>query len=328
MSKELYNDDYVETLCSAMGRSATRSYVLPRLEHSLARIGIERDCIEAVILLLVGLLGRDAFDGQKLSDEVSKFQDAWRPHLNRVYLSDYEAIRWRFITKYVLDRLQEGKELGRCLDVGCGRGCVTSMLITEHIASEAVGIDAANFESEWRERLSSTTRGQRYQQVSIGDVDDWLKSSGPFDTLLLLYVLHHSDKYRASRTLRALCRNVRPGGRVIVLEDSLVLDRQPLEDPFNLTPVWREWAMSEQLYCLSVGYDAQVVLDFVAVHLLAGFREVRMPCNYRIGSDWVQFFAKLGYETVQMENIGFPEGRDIDVPQAFFVLKPTDLSCG
>jgi len=41
---------------------------------------------------------------------------------------------------------------------------------------------------------------------------------------------------------------------------------------------------------------------------------------------WVSLFEKIGFKTVKQENIGFPEGRDIDVPQALFVLETKDDS--
>ncbi|MCI0562870.1 MAG: class I SAM-dependent methyltransferase, partial [Nitrososphaera sp.] len=277
-------------------------------------------CIEEVILLISSLPRRKTFDGHVLSSKVDAFQKAWRPHLDRAYLRDYEAIRWRFITDYVINRLEGSKTLGKCLDIGCGRGCVTSSLVKSGIATDATGIDGADFESEWRERRTTPLQ-LRYQQVSMRHMEDWVRMAGQFDTFLLLYVLHHSNDYRTARTLRSLHKSIRPGGRVIVLEDSLALDRAPLNDPFNLTSIWSEWANRDQVYCLTAGYDAQVILDFVAVQLLAGFREVSMACNYRLGTDWLEYFGKLGYETVQIENIGFPEKRDIDVPQAFFVLK-------
>ena len=59
---------------------------------------------------------------------------------------------------------------------------------------------------------------------------------------------------------------------------------------------------------------------FVAVQLLAGFEEVRMPCHYRTGASWKDFFGKLGYQVIQTGNIGFPANRDIAVPQGFFVF--------
>jgi SAM-dependent methyltransferase len=324
MTAPTYIDEYVELLSCAMGRGAARSYVIARLEASLTDIAIERSCIDAIVLLLVELVASPMLSGRQLSEKVEAFQGAWRPHLNRAYLNDYEVARWRFINTFVMGRLAEGTSLGRCLDIGCGRGCVTSSIVANGFASEAVGIDTADFTSEWRERRSASRGGQRFERVSLRDLDEWLSCSGTFDTILLFYVLHHSDDYFSARTATALRRSLRPGGRVIVLEDSLVLGKEPLADPSGLSPQWCEWANLQKLYPLSVGHDVQAVLDFVAVQLLAGFSDVRMPANYKLGSEWVEFFSKVGYRTVQIENIGFPDDRDIDVPQALFVLRNED----
>lgn len=320
MSRPHYVDEYVELLSCAMTRSAARNYVLGRLGPALMEIGIDRACIGAIEQLLMRLAAPSLLTGQELAEKADAFHSVWRPHLNRAYLSDYEAVRWRFIRQFVFDRLSGGNQLGRCLDVGCGRGCVTSSIVTNGLAVEAVGIDAADFASEWHERRSAAPRGQRFERVPLRELDTWLNGAVPFDTILLFYVLHHSDEYFAARTLGALRRALRPGGRIVVLEDSLVRNQPPIEDPRNLSPQWNEWARVDSLYSLSVGYDVQAILDFVAVQLLAGFADVRMPGNYKPGTDWRDFFAKTGFRTLQMENIGFPAERDIDVPQAFFVL--------
>ncbi len=47
-----------------------------------------------------------------------------------------------------------------------------------------------------------------------------------------------------------------------------------------------------------------------------------MPCHYRTGASWKDFFGKLGYQVIQTGNIGFPANRDIAVPQGFFVFQP------
>jgi SAM-dependent methyltransferase len=303
-----------------MRRGTVRAYVLRRLYESLSRIGIGADCTADILKLLSNLsLGAD--NGSSLAGKVSEFQSLWRRHLDRAYLEGYEETRWNFLSEYVLGKLQDPQSLGRCLDIGCGRGCITAQFATGGRITEIVGIDAADFSSEWRERLSITRRAVRFDRVPVGLLDSWLPTAGQFDTVLMFYVLHHSNELWAARTLRNLRPSLRPQGRIIVLEDSLIGDKPPISDPFKLVDTWHDWAISERLFTLTSAFDAQVVLDFVAVQLLAGYYEVRMPCNYRLGKDWNDFFCQLGYQVVQSENIGFPLNRDIDVPQGFFVLQ-------
>jgi SAM-dependent methyltransferase len=314
-----FDDDYVELLRNAMRRNSTRAYVVTRLGESLDRIAISSDCVSDVIALVSKLIDPKV-DGAALAERVDKFQTRWRPHLLRSYLSGYEKTRWDFVEQFVLTPLR-GVPFGRCLDVGCGRGCITAALSQQPSVIDMVGVDEADFSSEWRERMAVAPRCVRFDRVSVGQLPRWLEDQGRFDTAFMFYVLHHSDEYWAAHTLRALRERIKTGGRLVVVEDALVVDAPPKSDPFGLIGQWKSWSTAEPLYCLTPAFDSQAILDFVAVQLLAGFSDVHMPCHYRSAMAWVSLFEKIGFKTVKQENIGFPDGRDIDVPQALFVLE-------
>jgi 2-polyprenyl-3-methyl-5-hydroxy-6-metoxy-1,4-benzoquinol methylase len=325
-----FDDHYVEALRYAMRRWETRNYVLERIDKSLHTLGLHENCVMAVISLITDLFRRKV-SAIQLAEQVSTFQKDWRIHLDRRYLTEYETTRWRFMLDYVFGLAEPDNQykLGRCLDVGCGRGCITASLYREKLASSIVGIDASDFTSEWNERLSDFEgRAIEFRSVPMGHVETWLQKAGPFDTIMLLYVLHHSEEHWAARTLEALKGSLSPKGRLFVLEDSLDLNGAPLSDNLGLTRMWRDWAYAKKPYCLTAAYDAQVILDFVAVQLLAGFWDVRMPCNYRKTDEWLSCFKLIGYEVERTKYIGFPERRDIDVPQALFVLKLPDRTGG
>lgn len=330
MTEYLFDDHYVEALRFAMHRWPTYQYILKQVGDSLNKIGLRKNCVVAVVSLLTEIYKQEVSASQ-LAELVTRFQKDWRIHLDHKYLDEYETTRWHFMSEYVFPGKAE-VQLGRCLDLGCGRGCITANLYQENLASSVVGIDASDFTHEWNERLSEWERnsGQfqdgrsvEFTSVPIGQIKTWLQKAGPFDTILLLYVLHHSEEYWATRTLEAIKGSLSSKGRLIILEDSLDPNPSviPISDKFDLTRIWRDWAHSEKTYCLTPAYDAQVVLDFVAVQLLAGFWDVRMPCNYRTSVEWQRCFEQIGYEVETYKYIGFPENRDIDVPQTLFVLK-------
>jgi 2-polyprenyl-3-methyl-5-hydroxy-6-metoxy-1,4-benzoquinol methylase len=318
-----YDEHYVEALQFAMRRYETRSYILPRIDDSLRQLKVNPKCVNNIISLLACLIEKK-ITGTILAEQVSRFQKDWRPHLDRVYLHDYEETRWAYMSEFVFSKIEGGNILGRCLDVGCGRGCVTANMVKNDMVSAIVGIDAEDFRREWRERESLVRKHMKFESVQVSRIEDWLRSAGQFDTILLFYVLHHSEEYWCARTLRALRRSLMPGGRLIVLEDSLASDGIPLNDGRNLTSIWRGWAAKANVYSFTAAFDAQVILDFVAVQLLAGFWDVRMSCNYKINKDWEKLFQEIGYRVMQTTFIGFPLNRDIDVPQTMFVLAPDD----
>jgi len=311
--------EYVAMLQSSMARPEARTFALSRLEVTLSSIGIDPLCRRDILQLLMMLVRDRQISKQELGTAMADFGRRWRTHLDRAYLRDYESTRWEFFRKFVFGKLPG--TLGRCLDIGCGRGCVTASVVHQGVATEAVGIDEADFGNEWRERLAEYPSNLRFQHVAITDIGKWTLSNGKFDTILLFYVLHHSCDYWSARTLDSISSALKENGRLVILEDSLVEGMPAAEDGHQLCKQWATWMSASPSYILSVGYDVQVILDFVAVQLLARFSAVQMPCNYKTSKAWVEQFDRLGYEVSAVENIGFPAGRDIDVPQGLFILK-------
>jgi len=322
-------EEFANTLNCAMKRRNVRAYVMARLELSLREIGISKDCITDITSLLQKIYRDPTLTGARLAKAVSKFRSDWEIYLNSAYLGRYESTRWKYVQDKILAKLALRKSnLGRCLDIGCGRGCVTESLVLNSYATSAWGIDPIDFSRHWKERQANSGIEARdllkYKRVPLHEFGGWLAVSEEFDTVFLLYVLHHSTDYWGARTIREVKQNLSASGIIVVLEDSIVVDIEPEDDPHALTRMWRQWVISDKPYCLSIGFDVQVVLDFVAVHLLAGFSDVTMACNYKVGSEWDKMFHDLDLTMVDKFNLGFPEKRDIDVPQAVFVLKPND----
>lgn len=322
MSTSALSVDYIAMLRSAMSRPEVRAYCLSRLEVSLASIGITPNCRTDVLQFLMNLIKNGQPTGESLHTAIHAFSSRWGAHLQRAYFRDYEARRWRFAKDFVFNNLSPS--LGRVLDVGCGRGCFTMSIVQDRLATEAVGIDEADFSDEWSERSATLSHGVNFQKISVDTIGDWASHNGKFDTILLFYVLHHSNDYWVAKTLDGLRHALKPGGSVVILEDSLVLNVAAVEDATMLCQEWMSWTQSAPTYTLSAGYDVQVILDFVAVQLLARFEGVNMPCNYKTSLEWQTLFGQLGFRMEKVVNIGFPRFRDIDVPQALFIIKAID----
>jgi len=320
MEKLRFSADYITMLRSAMCRPEARAFALSRLEISLGSIGIDPICRREILQFLMTFIRDGEIYEYELVSAILNFERRWRTHLDRVYLRDYESTRWEFAQRFVFSKLPSS--LGRCLDVGCGRGCITASIVQHGIAEEAVGIDETDFSNEWRERLANSHTTANFQHIKVDNITRWaLTNRRRFDAIILFYVLHHSIDYWVSKTLHSLLLLLKNDGVLVVLEDAFVEGVPPTEDNNRLYPQWENWTNMTQSYYLSVGYDIQVIMDFVAVQLLAGFKDVKMPCNYKTSKEWIRQFSCLGYDVSSVENIGFPAHRDIDVPQALFVLK-------
>jgi SAM-dependent methyltransferase len=316
-----FADFYVQLLRRAVRNPMVWQFSISRLSASLGSIGIDKSCVTDIISLLQAIDAPQDSSAPSLAGKIASFQSDWRPHLDRAYFIKYEKIRWSFFLQHVLDRIDPSKQFGRCLDLGCGRGCLTAGLRQCGATSDIVGVDQAHFQSEWRERkFAAKLIGLDFQHVSVADFAQWFCTQSSFDTIFLNYVLHHSNQYWATQTLSDLRRGMKATTRIVVLEDTYFRKLAPLTDPFHLNDLWRDLADQAGPYRATSGFHIQALLDFVAVQLLANFREVDMPCNYERGEEWEAHFVALGFKVLQREYVGFPPDRDIDVPQGYFVL--------
>jgi len=315
-------EDYIAQLQVAMRSDVARRFIRTRLTESLLLINIDPVCIAAIHSVLEFLAYRQRITPESLAVVGEKFQKAWRVHLNRTYFIEYETLRWPYLRDYVLKDIDPNIRLGRCLDTGCGRGWLTSQLVISRLADSAMGIDAAGYESEWKERLAQFKGpGLDFVRVPVGDFGDWTQRQAKFDTILMLYVLHHSTEYWAVTTLQMLQQVMSPVSKLIIVEDSCSTNAPAKHDRDNINGLWASIASSSQIYALTDAFHIQIVLDFVAVQLLANFGDVDMPCTYKKVDEWEHLFDRLGFSVQKAVYLGFPKERDIDVPQSYFVLK-------
>lgn len=314
------SDEYAATLRDAAGNYEVRNYCLGRLSQTLREMGISEACALRIMKLIIDFSSTTELSAKRLAEEVESFQKEWRTHLNRTYLSDYEAVRSRFIAAYVLPALPNTREPRRYLDIGCGRGCLTVQVGRHLKLRDVTGIDGSDFSPEWNERRSLEATA-KFFHVSLSQQNTWMENNGPFDIVTLFYVLHHSTPHWTMKTLHGIRSGLERGGKVIVVEDALSTSERAHGAQLDLEGQWRAWARLSRVYSLTPAFSAQVLLDFVAVQLLAGFSDVSMPCNYRTTDDWKGIFESVGFVVERSVNIGFPPERDIDVPQAMFVLR-------
>jgi SAM-dependent methyltransferase len=103
-------------------------------------------------------------------------------------------------------------ELGSVLDLGCGRGQLAVLLLEAKVAERVHGVDwdagKVAFASRAAEGLSAT--------FAPGDVRE--VEGGPYDTVLLVDVLHYFSRETQDALLARAARLVKPGGRLVVRE--------------------------------------------------------------------------------------------------------------
>ena len=122
----------------------------------------------------------------------------------------YERLmgRWSRIAGGVfLDWLALPKGL-RCLDVGCGNGAFTEVLIAQSAPAAVTGIDPA----EGQLAFARTRPGAKLAQFQAGNAQDLPFAKGAFDAALMALVISFVPD--PAKAAREMARVVRPGGTV------------------------------------------------------------------------------------------------------------------
>jgi SAM-dependent methyltransferase len=121
------------------------------------------------------------------------------------------AVGARKFRQYFVDRYVRPRAGQRILDIGCGPGEIVPYL-PEGV--EYVGYDISPEYIGWAKRRFPG-RGEFY---AVPFQESELRRHQPFDTAIVIAVLHHVDDKEARNLLALLKRAVRSGGRVITAD--------------------------------------------------------------------------------------------------------------
>ena len=110
----------------------------------------------------------------------------------------------------VFKLLSELTDLGRVLDLGCGRGQLSLLLLELGRAKYVTGLDADVDKIE-AARIAGPEADFRVADVARGELP-------PADTILLIDVLHYLPLAEQDALLLAATRALEPGGRILVRE--------------------------------------------------------------------------------------------------------------
>ena len=115
---------------------------------------------------------------------------------------------------------------GRVLEVGCGRGVGTELILAR---SGAETVDAFDLDPEMVALAHRRLRGHGDRvRVSVGDVEHIDAEDGAYDAVFDFGIIHHVPDWR--NALSEIHRVLKPGGRFYAEE---VLEK------FILDPLWR-----------------------------------------------------------------------------------------
>lgn len=284
---ELYQRDFLPLLDDrAVLRHAQRD-----LAASLGRIGLS----EPLVSELTASLGRLDFD---------RFHHRHGEELRRVYLEGFFGrVALDFHDRFVVP---EVPRCARLVDLGCGAGLLARRIAESGRAGHVTGIDLAECPS-W-----GALAGPRlaFEVVGPSDFVPFLRRARP-DVVIVTWALHHLTWDEQERYLRSLRGALRPGARVVALEDSMSEVLSP-EAGVELHDRFAQLHPPQRMAVLAA-------YDWVT-NIFLERRAMPLPAAYRTLEGWCALGARLGFRVVRQRYLGFPAERDVNSPQALFVL--------
>jgi malonyl-CoA O-methyltransferase len=151
--------------------------------------------------------------------------------------------RWQAVLN-----LLEGTRIGsRIVDVGCGKGRFLRRLTEQYPHARLCGIDVSN---QALCHLPPTVEARQGNLLRLPAAD------GEFDAALCVEALEHALLPR--RAITELCRIVRPGGRLLIIDKNLRFQ------PFSDHRPWERWFDREEVcHWLAVQCD-EIAVESIA----------------------------------------------------------------
>jgi ubiquinone/menaquinone biosynthesis C-methylase UbiE len=159
-------------------------------------------------------------------------------------------------------------ECSSILEVGCGVGAQTAILLRRFPKIHITAVDASDAQLEaCRKYLASLPYAQGRYEVKKMDATALTLAEKSYDGAFLCWILEHIPK--PERVLREVHKMIRPGGRVYVTE---VMNHAFFLDPYSPS-VWKYW-MAFNDFQFDMGGDPFVGAKLGGLLNSCGFQNV------------------------------------------------------
>lgn len=186
--------------------------------------------------------------------------------------SPIEQARLKKQAEFLEQAIYENVDFSRCrkvLEVGCGVGAQSEILLRRHPKIHLTGIDLSDDQLKVaKESLSKLSYAENRFEVEKANAEDLPYESDTYDGSFLCWVLEHVPN--PERVLSEVRRVLRPGGKVIVTE---VMNSSFFLEPYSPN-VWKYWmAFNDHQY--EIGGDPFIGAKLGNMLLSVGFKDIQ-----------------------------------------------------
>jgi ubiquinone/menaquinone biosynthesis C-methylase UbiE len=269
------------------------AFVCKNFEETLASIGYSKEFIHDFTKDL-GSIDAQAF-GKKWESQLEKNSD----------VGFFQDLVPQYFEKYVIPATPDAKKI---LDIGCGTGILGKLYCENSRFGEVVGIDIRPY-AEWKKFANKKLH---LSVVKEAEFAHFIENEKP-DCVTLTWTLHHMEFGEQERYLQSIHKILKPGARVVLLEDSYSETLSP-ENGQRRCDAFMKWSSEDRR-------NIMTVFDWMANRVLEQRYDVPVPGSYRTLEEWCKVFETSGFRTIAKKFIGFPDKRDINTPQSILVFE-------
>jgi SAM-dependent methyltransferase len=269
-----------------------KEYIFSNFRQSLSDINLNANLIESLIVSVENF-------------KIDEFIKTNESELDKLFTKGfYSGVALDNFTKYILPEIQGAKNI---MDVGCGSGGLVRLISKVNREVSVIGVDIHPY-AEWKEPAPENAQLIIADQLELKKL---LANIKP-DLILLTWVFHHMSTEEQLSYLGLIAEACSKGSRVIVLEDSYSNSLTP-ETGHRIYEKFIIW--TEEKRQLIMAFN-----DWVANCVLGRRMDMPVPFTFRTMEAWIKLFERFDFQIKRSRFIGFPKERDVNNPQALFVL--------
>jgi len=274
-----------------------------------------RDFIKSLLSKRYMSWGLSADLAEQIIDALIRYKDDPETAVRQVYtIIDFDADKkWqRAYRKYKEDTKYSGtySHIRSCVedvpdggviaDIGCGDMALSREIAKNKPKITVIGTDIF---PQQQPELSNVRYVHQTEPLHIPDIKD-----GSVDVVVMNAMLHHVPDRDVATLLDEIRRILKPGGRLVLIEDTLSVDKDLLaEDMLMDREMTRKFADLVSKHGTDFAKGFLAFNDWYANHLVHRWYRMPVPYSLHTMEEWEVIMKKSGYMTSRMQYYGFPE---------------------